>query len=447
MEHLIESELPDADAAAAAAIVETGYERQTPLRRHFANSRRGSKGYAIRIASIALSVLSSCENTSLSDAVERAVGYACGPEVAHWEYVCINLTSEASEPIDLGGWQLANFDYANDPTLPVKGAPGVAGDPYSPRTCHGAGHGALRRLLSSRPVPVDDDGPRVLVWPLLALNLALDSPVIAGAYYRVEQGRRVIRENSPWPSPSEVSRWGYSIKPFESSTYGPFSISSADLPNLSLFCRTFQGIVDLLDERRRGQLARAADHFLFVKCHVLGGLKGEAQVSTLHASEAAFRLTAALECLLAGGDGGRTDLSRKVQQRAAVLVGEDDDDRLRVRDVVGNGYSARSAYAHGDKDRESDLVALRSVARRVMTNWAAQAAHCARQTGRLSGGNGLANVLDDALLSHDLYREHVIEPRDRFQRDAGLAKPIQPQRRIGTWSRCEPDVSGLFILD
>ncbi|GAB1332045.1 hypothetical protein ACE1SV_63840 [Streptomyces sennicomposti] len=78
-------------------------------------------------------------------------------------------------------------------------------------------------------------------------------------------------------------------------------------------------------------------------------------------SEAAPKLTMALESPLGGGDGGHADLSRKTQQRAAVLVGADDGDRLQVRNTVRTDYAARSAYAHGGKDKASDLQALRSV--------------------------------------------------------------------------------------
>ncbi|MER5905111.1 hypothetical protein ABT150_34370 [Streptomyces mirabilis] len=101
-------------------------------------------------------------------------------------------------------------------------------------------------------------------------------------------------------------------------------------PDVAAFCRAFLAGVAGLDARRLDQLARAADHFLFVNCHVLGNSLGGAAASPLHLSEAALKLTMALESLLGGGDGGHADLSRKMQQRAAVLVGADDEDRLQV---------------------------------------------------------------------------------------------------------------------
>jgi hypothetical protein len=427
LEHLIEVELPDADAAVAAAIFDAHYEEQTPLQYSFARNKKSTKGYAVKVASIAIDLMRNCKDASVEEAVERAVGYACGPAISPWEYVCINLAPEDSKPTQISDWQLAKFDYANDPTLPVEGAPGMASDPSSPRQYHGSGYGILRRPIGNPPVPFDDEVTRVLVWPLLALNLVLTVPIIAGPHYLVEPGRSTIVEHAGWPQPSETNRWGYSHDP--SSSHDAFVVSTGDSPQLAKFCKSFQTVIDSLDMRCKSQLARAADHFLFVKCHIFGGPEEETQISTLHASESAFRLTAALECLLTGGDSGRTDLSRKVQQRAAMLIGESDSDRLGVREVVSMGYSARSAYAHGDKERKSDLLALRSVTQRVMIAWVSLAAHCMRQQGRQGGKSGLPNVLDDSLLSRDIFRDHVIKPQEAFWREAGNFKEIRPRQR------------------
>ncbi|MFF4733555.1 hypothetical protein ACFY3M_51945 [Streptomyces mirabilis] len=423
LEHLLEADLPAADAA-AAAVLEAGYEDRTPWRPRLPDSQEGSRSLALQTARAALKILASSNRFSVAEAVERAVGYMCGPQLPDWEYVCVNVTLEGAPSVEVGGWHLASFDYAADPLLPLTGAPGMSGDLLAPRALHEMhGFGLLRRPLGSDPVPVDDDRPRVLVWPLLALNLALEVPVVAGPRYLVEPGRHVITPYLGWPLPSEVSRWGYTLPP--NLPRPSYVISREHEADVAAFCRAFLAGVTGLDARRRDQLARAADHFLFVKCHVLGDSVSGTAVSPLHLSEAAFRLTAALECLLAGGDGGRTDLSRKVQQRAAVLVGADDDDRLRVRNTVGAGYAARSAYVHGDKEKESDLQALRSVVCRVLAHWVVQAAQCTQLSGRHGGRDGLANLLDDALLSHRLHQEHIVGPRDAF-RAGGGTPPLPP---------------------
>ncbi|WP_329550436.1 hypothetical protein [Streptomyces sp. NBC_00696] len=117
-------------------------------------------------------------------------------------------------PVDIGGWQLASFTYTTDPQLPLAGTPGVPGDLLTPHALHEMhGFDLLRRPPGSVPVPVDDDQPRELVWPLLAPN------------------------------------------------------------------RAFLTHANEFDARRQDQLARAADHFFFAKCHVLGDSGGTTTVS------------------------------------------------------------------------------------------------------------------------------------------------------------------------
>jgi hypothetical protein len=405
LDHLLEAGFPD-PAAVSSTALKTASEGST------------ARSLASQMARIALRIMASSDQFSISEAVERAIGYVCGPPLAEWEYICVNVTIADAPPADIGGWQLASFDYATDPHLPLTGAPGVAGDLLAPRVLHEMhGFGLLRRPVGSSPVAVDDDQSRVLVWPLLALNLALEIPVVAGPRYVVEPGRRVVRPHAGWPLPSEVSRWGYLLPPY--CQQPSYVIGREDEAEVSAFCRAFLACAASLDARRRDQLARAADHFLFVKCHALSDPRSTTAASPLHLSEAAFRLTAAMECLLAGGDGGHTEVSRKVQQRAAVLVGTADEDRLQVRNTVGVGYAARSAYAHGAKDKQSDLQALQAVVCRVLTNWVVQAAYSAQLSGRHGGREGLVSLLDDALLSDGLYQEHIIAPRDVFRAKGG----------------------------
>ncbi|MFG2892109.1 hypothetical protein [Streptomyces sp. NPDC048248] len=420
---LLDEELPDGDSLIAAAITEGDYWERSSLRPAFVNSPKDGAGDRNRLAKVALGLRRDMESASILECVERAVGCACGPQIPDWEYVGVNITPEDSESADIGGWQIAGFDYGRDQTLPINGAPGMSGDLNSPETYHSVfGYGLLRRPLNEFPVPTDDDEPRVLVWPLLTLNMALDPPVLAGPRYCVEPGRGSAAQYPGWGTPSEVFRWGYASEAGIGNR--ALVIPEAMLKDVAAFCRAAQRLIDFLDPRSKEQLARAADHFMFVKCHVLGS----SSVPTLHSSETAFRLTAALECLLAGGSGGRVDLSRKVQQRASVLVGQDDSDRLRVRDVVSAGYSARSAYVHGDRERASDLLTLKSITRRVLAAWLVQSAHCQRQSGRFGGKYGVANLLDDALLSRQVFDAHVAEPRRRFLGEVAPSIPFPLSR-------------------
>ncbi|MFE7116306.1 hypothetical protein ACFU99_12900 [Streptomyces sp. NPDC057654] len=432
LDHLLETEFPDAAAAA-----EPSDEDGTPRQPHDPHSGADSRSLASQAARTALKILTSSDRFSVTEAVERAVSHLCGPPLPEWEYLCVNLALDGTPPVDIGGWQLASFDYATDPQLPLTGAPGVPGDLLAPRALHEMhGFGLLRRPLGSVLVPVDDDQPRELVWPLLALNLALEVPVVAGPRYLVEPGHRVVRPHLGWPLPSEVCRWGYTLAPGHRQP--AYMISHGHDADVAVFCRAFLTRAAGLDARRQDQLARAADHFLFVKCHELGDSGGTTAVSSLHLSESAFRLTAAMESLLAGGDGRHAEVGRKVQQRAAMLVGTDDDDRLQVRNTVGAGYAARSAYAHGAKDKESDLHALRSVTCRILTHWVVQAAYCTRLSGRYGCRDGLVNLLDDALLSHRLHQEHIVGPRDTFHADGGTP-PLPP---VALWDPSQFRLTG-----
>ncbi|MFB7560464.1 hypothetical protein [Streptomyces brevispora] len=50
---------------------------------------------------------------------------------------------------------------------------------------------------------------------------------------------------------------------------------------------------------------------------------------------------------------------------------------------------------------------------------------CTRLSGRHGGRDGLANLLDDALLSHRLHQEHIVAPREAFRVDGGTP-PLPP---------------------
>jgi hypothetical protein len=89
----------------------------------------------------------------------------------------------------------------------------------------------------------------------------------------------------------------------------------------------------------------------------------------MHESEAAFRWIYAVEGLLAADDSDRSDLTRKTAQRAAVLIGQDDDERLAMRDLMRTADAARPAYAHGGSPKSVDLAALRTITREIIVAW------------------------------------------------------------------------------
>src|SRR5712691_10170988 len=90
------------------------------------------------------------------------------------------------------------------------------------------------------------------------------------------------------------------------------------------------------------RLKRCAEHFLSAGTHA----HGEGEVLTELNAEAVLHYVIALEGLLAGTDPDRADFRRKVSQRAAVLAGENDAERLEIARLVRSAYDVRSAYAH-----------------------------------------------------------------------------------------------------
>jgi hypothetical protein len=110
--------------------------------------------------------------------------------------------------------------------------------------------------------------------------------------------------------------------------------------------------------RRADRLRRIAEHFLAAGQDAYG----EGDVLSELNAEATLRYVIALEALLAGDDD-KTELSRTIIQRAAILAGVNDTDRKTVAETVRATYTARSSYAHGGETNDTDLPALRRVVR------------------------------------------------------------------------------------
>ena len=167
------------------------------------------------------------------------------------------------------------------------------------------------------------------------------------------------------------------------------------------------------------------DHYLFVRFRTYFGRRPHRrEPPELHPSEAAFRWTVALESLLVSQSG--PDLSRKVSQRAAVLIGRSDAERLAIERVVRAAYSIRSTYAHGGADRSpsaADLADIFAVTRGVITLWPVVASE---------HGRSLDRVLDNALLSHQVLADQVRQPIEQFLIESGFEVEILREERTGT---------------
>lgn len=74
---------------------------------------------------------------------------------------------------------------------------------------------------------------------------------------------------------------------------------------------------------------------------------GEGEVLSEFNAAAVLHYVIAIGALLTGDDSDKSELTRKVVQRAAVLAGTNDEDRRFGAALVLDAYRARSSYAHG----------------------------------------------------------------------------------------------------
>ena len=258
---------------------------------------------------------------------------------------------------------------------------------------------------------------RQLWQPLIALSLydhplALrlhGNPILrVWAWYRIEPRRRTdtLFESVPRTPDGETD--------IERLLTGAFQLDAAEMlrrfleelsPLLTAALSTqAEKKAGKAKERAANQLRRCAEHFL-----TASDAHREAEVSTQQNAYAVLHYVIALEGLLTGDDDDRSDLTRKVSQRAAVLAGSNDAKRLEIGRLVREAYSARSAYAHGDKlDKivKVDLAELRRVVRRcILTRLI---------LGDPTPAGRLHELADRALLSHDELQSQIRHPFDEF---------------------------------
>jgi hypothetical protein len=107
--------------------------------------------------------------------------------------------------------------------------------------------------------------------------------------------------------------------------------------------------------------------------------------------DAVLHYAFALEALFGSG-GGSTSLTDKASLRVPMLIAEDDEEAVRVRDLIRAMYRARSAIVHGGKgDQEFSLYGLRSIVRRALVAYLAACRDYEPGT--------LISQIDDALLA------------------------------------------------
>jgi Apea-like HEPN len=358
-------------------------------------------------------------------------GYLAGPPTDIWDYAIFDGHGTLQDAIPVvDGWELVT-PSADELrlVLPLPSTAAYQPDrPFDP--------GSYRRLVMLRHV-VRDGAPQrgpaqhwdylyslglgrpqwELLWqPLMALSLYADPALRLWARYRIEPRRRTDKlfdsiDLEIWSPDGETE--------IETPRTGAFRLDAHDTPMLRRFLDALSPrLTAALDtqgtkkakEEAANRLQRCAEHFLIAGEHTYD--EGEAVPG--EEDDAILHYVIALEGLLAGRQDG--DLTRKISQRAAILVGTNDVERLAIRRLVCDAYRARSDYAHGNKPSmigKIDLAKLHGVVRLcILTRLI---------LGDPTQVGSLHELADRALLSHSELQNQIHRPFDEFAQRAGLA--------------------------
>jgi hypothetical protein len=298
--------------------------------------------------------------------------YLSGPRIPLLNYAITDGNVEIMAPIEVvDGWELATPRRGDLASL--TGIPSAA--TYVPRrSLHHDLYGGLAMLRRVDPIPNPRDGfviyvsrPSWDLWkPLLVLSLYQNPVLHLWAQYEIEPARRVDVVfdrvyTEPWTPDG--------TREVDVVRTGDYEISANNEAHLRRFVGQLAPLLDAAiaqprkptkaSRERAARFRRIAEHFLTAGEDAYG--EGEV-LSELNA-EALLHYVIALEAVLTGGDDEKTELTRKIVQRAAILAGVDDDDRMAVYATVQTTYNARSRYAHGGEAENIDLPALRRIVR------------------------------------------------------------------------------------
>jgi hypothetical protein len=342
-------------------------------------------------------------------------GYLAGPAVSVWDYAIIDADIWLSGAVPLiEGWEL--LTPSKQELSQLVGVPSAARYVGRQRSFNLDLYGGLAMLRRKAPggkpvggllISFDFRPPAHALWqPLLALSLYQNPVVHLWARYTVEPGRRVdVRFDhvytEPWTPDGVIET--------EVVRKGDYRIGTNSEEELRGFLAHFVPMLEAAmaqparptkaSRELAARLRRIAEHFLTASEEA----HGEGEVLSEDNADAVLHYVIALEAVLAGGESDKTELTRKVVQRAAILAGVDDQDRQAIAATVRAAYASRSAYAHGSEPDEIDLPALRRVVRDCML------ARLILGDPSLDG-ESLAQLADAALLDHSLLADRVRGP-------------------------------------
>ncbi|MFG1680739.1 hypothetical protein ACGFNP_11275 [Nonomuraea sp. NPDC049269] len=320
------------------------------------------------------------------DLCGQVMAFLAGPSIPIQRHVVINANLDLAEPVEVAGWQLwrptrEELDSVRPVQAAMAYAPSSGWDPLLfEGTCsmlsridaEANPRSHVTRLL---PAFIMDEifGPELSIaaWPpLLLLNLFCDDPVSVVSEYEVEPGRFMEMVRGERLTTTIIGGPG---DEHEIVAFGPFWASGAKLASLLRFLALLSDHLDGWLPRRRmahqkghpfHRLQRSAQRLLSLNPCI--GYDGTV-VFRRRSGEVVLWCVAALEHLLTSAGERDGDLTRRVAQRAAVLVGHDDEHRLQIEEFVKSGYRVRSLLAHGDAPSDSGTTeALAESMRRLL---------------------------------------------------------------------------------
>ena len=362
----------------------------------------------------------------------QVLTFLAGPPIPIQRHVVIDAEIDLPEPVEVAGWRLWRPTREElDSLRPVQAAaaygPSSDWDPllYEGTCC------MLSRIDAEAtpkrhgnrlfPALIMDEmfGPKLSIaaWqPLLLLNLFCDDPVSMVSEYEVEPGRFMEMVRGETLTTTYI---GNPDDEHEVVAFGPFWASEAKSATLVGFLELLSDYLGewlpqkgMTHSRKHPfhRLQRSSQRLLSLNPYI--GSAGKV-VFSRQSGEMVLWCVAALEHLLTSAGEKEGDLTRRIAQRAAVLVGHDDKNRLQVEELVKSGYRVRSLLAHGDAPSDSGATeALAETMRKILRG---------AITRRIVLGPeiDIAMSCDRALLSASERESVIAAPYKRFRAALG----------------------------
>ncbi|GAB2959442.1 hypothetical protein GCM10027184_03100 [Saccharothrix stipae] len=353
----------------------------------------------------------------------EVAAYLAGPAEQMWRHIVLDIDWTVPAPIETVGWRLwqpGSDDWEALRPVPVA-ADYAANSVWDPLLTFGW------HVVLSIPDPEEEPTSGHGIWwpfrnkptfslewePLLLLNLWNDTPVKAVAEYLVEPGRAADRVYASLPSTYSVNPDG--TDEIEIPLLGPLHVEDSQgfrfirfINELHARMRQWDTPSTNAEKKRftkaRDRVRRSAVKFL----QTSGDVSQDGDVFFQDdRPQVVFGYVSALENLLSAGDEDKIDLRRRAAQRAAVLVGRNDEHRQVIYDQVYRAYGVRNSIAHGDEPKaemvDDAVKHLRQILRRALIAAIV-----------LGPQQELSALCDEALLSHIILRERVRMPLREF---------------------------------